>query len=565
MSYRGYERAHAKSGDQWKQVRMIFLTAFLSALFWKEVLSARIPGALDTLQIVQRDIATAGAPGPTFAAAASPWVWESFLANYSSLSNIHPTRETGIFAPQPAKGPYSGQLTVIHRPENVGNDRSLACDSTRNTHVSQEFVKTRNGSFWFYLGDTEFHFAGTNAYYLLNKDLFSDDDVSHFFCLQGALGAKVVRFFAFLNGNGTAKAPEKHALQPEIGRLRLSTLRRLDLIVAEAAKNGIRLIMVLGNFENAYGGIQWYVDSVLGPVPNRSARDKELFYTDAAVKTAYKQYLRAIITRKNLLTGVAYRNDSAIMAWELLNEPHTSDSYERNNGSACSQLRGGCVPGRLVYHWLAEMSAFVRKLDSFHLISSGEEGYRADGAVDPPHNNWLNGGFKGVDFARNIRLPDINFATIHVYPDNWDIPANEAAWVNTNFIADRAAIAHKAGKPIIMEEFGMREGYLSNRNGTRDDLLGTLIAAARKSNFAGTLVWDFWSRKPSSGDLYSFQVGSDGTRAMVQQYQYMNLLSRKSLARTKTPLMAGNRGTRVSLQMSDRPGDLEEAGAEVRL
>lgn len=45
-------------------------------------------------------------------------------------------------------------------------------------------------------------------------------------------------------------------------------------------------------------------------------------------------------------------------------------------------------------------------------VSSGEEGYKVEGPVDPPHNNWLNGGFKGVDFTRNIQLVD--FATIHV-------------------------------------------------------------------------------------------------------------------------------------------------------
>lgn len=44
----------------------------------------------------------------------------------------------------------------------------------------------------------------------------------------------------------------------QVGYLNLSALRRLDLIVAEAFKNGIRLIMVMGNFENAYGGIKWY-------------------------------------------------------------------------------------------------------------------------------------------------------------------------------------------------------------------------------------------------------------------------------------------------------------------
>lgn len=104
-----------------------------------------------------------------------------------------------------------------------------------------EFVITRKERLWFYLGDSEFHFAGTNAYYLLNKEIFSDDDVQRFFCLQviplphvviyrlskknlknivslqGALGAKVVRFFAFLNGNETSKPPLKYPLQPKVG------------------------------------------------------------------------------------------------------------------------------------------------------------------------------------------------------------------------------------------------------------------------------------------------------------------------------------------------------------
>lgn len=111
----------------------------------------------------------------------------------------------------------------------------------------------------------------------------------------------------------------------------------------------------------------------------------------------------------------------------------------------------------------------------------------------------------------------------------------------------------------------MREGYLSTRNGTRDELLGSLIAAARKSNFAGTLVWDFWSQKPVSGDLYSFQIGADGTKAMVQQYQYMNFLTRKSLNRTKGPSVARKGQPPGALQRSVLSGDLQEAGAEVRL
>ena len=69
-----------------------------------------------------------------------------------------------------------------------------------------------------------------------------------------------------------------------------------------------------------------------------------------------------------LAAGLVYREDSAIMAWELLNEPHTSDLYEKNHSSACRFERGGCMPGRLVHLWLADVSKFVKRLDPDHLV-----------------------------------------------------------------------------------------------------------------------------------------------------------------------------------------------------
>ena len=41
-------------------------------------------------------------------------------------------------------------------------------------------------------------------------------------------------------------------------------------------------------------------------------------------------------------------------------------------------------------------------------------------------------------------------------PDNWAIQAYEFDWVNQNFIADRASIAHAQNKPFIIEETGMQ-------------------------------------------------------------------------------------------------------------
>jgi hypothetical protein len=275
--------------------------------------------------------------------------------------------------------------------------------------------------------------------------------------------------------------------------------------------------------------MQWYVDEVLGSGGSSelSGGDKHLFYVDPRVKAAYKNYARTIITRRNTVTGVAYADEPTILGWEVLNEPHTKDEYERNGGAVCRNTPGGCVPGKLAYTWIAEMSAYIKSLDSKHLVSTGEEGYRADGDNSCCHNNWINGGFKGEDFTRNTALPTIDFATIHVYPDHWQINPSEYTWIGPNYIADRAKVAHSFNKPIIMEEYGMENGYMA-----RDDLLSYLTRIATENDFAGSLVWAVWSknvpRVTCSGCSYDFQYGDEGTRAMTEYYAKMNAMSAAS-------------------------------------
>lgn len=158
-------------------------------------------------------------------------------------------------------------------------------------------------------------------------------------------------------------------------------MKRIDLILSEAHKQSIKVILTLGNFEPEFGGIQWYVDQIMG-----EGHKRENFYTNEKAKKYYKQYVSTLVHRTNTFTGTQYKDDTTILSWELLNEPHTTDLYERNRK---------LPPGKLVRDWLDEMSAWLKGIDSNHLISSGEEGYRADGDTSQSHNGWINGGYKG--------------------------------------------------------------------------------------------------------------------------------------------------------------------------
>lgn len=57
----------------------------------------------------------------------------------------------------------------------------------------------------------------------------------------------------------------------------------------------------------------------------------------------------------------------------------------------------------------------------------------------------------GEDFVRNLGIKTLDFATIHVYPCNWGIPASQYQWVNDNYIGDRASLTASNGKPLMFE------------------------------------------------------------------------------------------------------------------
>jgi mannan endo-1,4-beta-mannosidase len=48
-----------------------------------------------------------------------------------------------------------------------------------------------------------------------------------------------------------------------------------------------------------------------------SGAPKELFYVDLQLKGYYKSYVAAVINHTNSVNGRAYRDDPAVLAWEV--------------------------------------------------------------------------------------------------------------------------------------------------------------------------------------------------------------------------------------------------------
>lgn len=71
--------------------------------------------------------------------------------------------------------------------------------------------------------------------------------------------------------------------------------------------------------------------------------------------------------------------------------------------------------------WIEEMAEYVKRIDKKHLLTVGLEGFY--GPASPPEKTKVNPGKSygelGSDFLRNSKTPDIDFASAHIYPDNW--------------------------------------------------------------------------------------------------------------------------------------------------
>ncbi|RLN90737.1 hypothetical protein BBJ28_00021266, partial [Nothophytophthora sp. Chile5] len=94
---------------------------------------------------------------------------------------------------------------------------------------------------------------------------------------------------------------------------------------------------------------------------------------------------------------------------------------------------------------------YIKTLDSNHLVASGSEGFmNTDSSV------YLYSGVSGVDFDANLAIDSIDYGTYHTYPDNWSVATDELASWGVQWIEDHAASGVAAGKPVVMEEYGVK-------------------------------------------------------------------------------------------------------------
>ena len=358
-------------------------------------------------------------------------------------------------------------------------------------------VSASGGSF--YEDGVARRYAGTNALALAQ---FSDAAMRRDLLARMArANLTLLRLWAFSDGAACDPAPRQNYLQcwdAAAARVVINETGlalHLDAALADARAAGVHVLLSLVNNWPAYGGMAAYAQwreaaAAAGAAPPAPAGaiHHDDFYFDATMRGWYRTWATALATRVNTVTGVPYRDDPTIFAWELGNELACTNS---SAAAPCVAPSGTSPPMRA---WVAEMSALLRGLDGNHMVAIGDEGfYGADGGAPwcpagggPTGRQWWCNGSAG-DWLGLLRTPGIDFASLHMYPDSfemgaWGLGAEDA--VARAWIANHTRAAHALGKPVLLGEFGHGAAGLAQH-----EKYASYTQAAAQAGTDGWAVW----------------------------------------------------------------------------
>lgn len=228
------------------------------------------------------------------------------------------------------------------------------------------------------------------------------------------------------------------------------------------------------------------------------------FYTDPQIMQWYKDNIKVIVNRRNTFTGLKYKDDPTILAWDLLNEP-ACDCDICEGGQFCEL---NCADS--INSWIEDMALFLKSVDPNHLIVVGEEGFYSKTS----EKTWVNpdaffdGGApwavrSGQDFIWNHMSPAIDYLGVHLRPDHWKLPLR---WFQAMWLREHKKDAWHLLKPLVVEEFGkvVYQDYGRERRTVRDPFLEqvyeTFLEDAKENGpMQGVSFWEL----DATGETFS--------------------------------------------------------------
>ena len=308
--------------------------------------------------------------------------------------------------------------------------------------LAQDFVRVESGIF--YQGNERYIFMGANYWYgmYLGADaIYGDRDrlLRELDFLQ-SIGVKNLRVLASSEGSG--KYQVGPSLLEESGEYNDHLFEGLDFLLAQLAQRDMTAVLILNNFWMWSGGMPQYVswadrsDVPMPDIEGNGSWDPFVqysltFFENRKAQKMFRKHVVTMLNRRNVFTGKRYKDDPAILSWQLANEPR---GYQLQK-----EFR----------RWVDETSAFIKRKDKNHLVSIGSEGNTHSEAA-------------GVDLLLDNQCEGVDYATVHLWIQNWgwynpDKPQSFVSSLeeSTKYLKSQVAKAEKLGKPIVIEEFGV--------------------------------------------------------------------------------------------------------------
>ena len=383
---------------------------------------------------------------------------------------------------------------------------TVGCNTTCNDTMENNIITADTTGF--VKNGKPYHYIGTNMWYASVLGSEGEGGDRERLCKEldqlKSIGVTNLRILTGPDAGSALANPSKPYLQAAPGVLNDTILQGLDFVIAELDKRGMDAVIYLNNAWDWSGGYGFYLKECgYGDSPNTNEEGGYNRYVEYCANFSrepkaigmYFDYIRAIVSRTNSITGRQYKDEPAIMAWQLCNEPRP---FAKDNKAAFAK-------------WISEAAALIKSIDPNHLVSTGSEGY-----IGCELDSDL---YEQIHADKNI-----DYLTIHIWPVNWgwakrsdpDSDIVYACEESGMYISEHVDIANKLNKPLVIEEFGFsRKG---NEAGTgiptdsRDTFYSFIFAAVDNSvknngPIAGCNFWG-WGGCGRPRDLV-WQPGDD--------------------------------------------------------
>ncbi|MEM9188294.1 MAG: cellulase family glycosylhydrolase [Myxococcota bacterium] len=257
----------------------------------------------------------------------------------------------------------------------------------------------------------------------------------------------------------------------------------LDRLLVEARARNMRVIVTLVNRWGDYGGLPQYARWIGVEPRRRHLLPPELTHVlqSEEARAMYQSHVDRIVSRRNTVSGIVYRDDPTIFAWELANELSAST----------------CSGGAVLEDWARVMVQFIRERDPNHLIAAGHIGYKT--------------ALSRESWRATVGIAEVSYASTHLYPQH--LLGIDSEGVLGAWLADRARIAQQLQKPLVLGEFGIpREAGVEERL----EFFGHVSRQAEANGYAGIMPWIYrsWDGREDPHGIWAEGPLADDTRAI---------------------------------------------------